>query len=309
MTVEHRRGLLFAALTAFTWSILAIAVKVALQSASSETIVFYRFAFASIGLASYFLIASPKSFKILFSPPILAIACGVCLSINYIGFMKAIDLTSPSNAQVLIQIAPMLLIFSGIIFFKERPSLRQYSGFLLAFLGFSLFFRDQLALALSKRHLYLEGNLWVLLAAVTWACYGTFQKMLTRKWQPQEINLLIYVLSTAITLPLADFSVIVSWETSTWLLMSFLGINTLIAYGSLGIALKHAPASQVSIIITLNPLLTLLFMKILEKMAVTWIKPEQISHIGYLGAFLVVAGAITVVYRRSQPLASKPSLN
>ena len=63
----------------------------------------------------------------------------------------------------------------------------------------------------------------------------------------------------------------------------------------MGIALELAPASQVSMVITCNPILTLIFMKILSFNNVDWIKPDQVSIFGYLGAALVIIGILLVV--------------
>ena len=76
-----------------------------------------------------------------------------------------------------------------------------------------------------------------------------------------------------------------------WSLLLVLGLNTLIAYGLFGVALKLAPASQVSIIITLNPILTLAIIAV-GGAYFSFIPEEPISATGYLGAALVMTGVI-----------------
>ena len=69
-----------------------------------------------------------------------------------------------------------------------------------------------------------------------------------------------------------------------------LGLNTLFAYGFLTYALRQAPAHKVSIIITMNPLLTVVIMKILFLMKVSWVDAENTGLSGGLGALSVFAG-------------------
>lgn len=137
---ERSIGLLCATTTALCWAVLAIGLKYALQFADSGTIVWFRMIVASLLLVTYYLIKKPDHLKILKQLPMLGVVAGLCLSANYYGYMKGVELTSPSNAQIMIQMAPMSLILIGIFYFRERPSPLQGLGFGLAALGFSLFF-------------------------------------------------------------------------------------------------------------------------------------------------------------------------
>ena len=50
-------------------------------------------------------------------------------------------------------------------------------------------------------------------------------------------------------------------------------------------------------IITINPLITMLIMAALTYFEVTWISPEKVGWSGYLGAVFVILGVIMVVSR------------
>jgi len=89
-----------------------------------------------------------------------------------------------------------------------------------------------------------------------------------------------------------------------WILLIFLGINTLIAYGSLAAALKYIEANKVSIIITLNPIITFVAMFVLDLLNVAWIDPENINFYGFIGALAVLAGVILAVRK---PASKKKS--
>ena len=74
-----------------------------------------------------------------------------------------------------------------------------------------------------------------------------------------------------------------------------IALNTLIAYGSLAMAFKFLEANKISMIVTLNPIITFIFMGILATIEVSWIEPEILSIKGMIAAFLVIFGAIMAV--------------
>jgi drug/metabolite transporter (DMT)-like permease len=130
--------------------------------------------------------------------------------------------------------------------------------------------------------------------------WAALQKVLMRRGhRPQSLNLLTYGVAAVVFLPLADGSTLAGLGFGGWVLLVFLGVNTLLAYGAMGEALQDAPANQVSIIITLNPLLTLALLALMRALDVTWIDPEPVSATGYLGAACMLAGVILVVRRRA----------
>ena len=65
-------------------------------------------------------------------------------------------------------------------------------------------------------------------------------------------------------------------------------------------AMRLIPASKVSLIITCNPLLTILMMDLMAVYGLDFITPEPLEWRGYLGALLVVAGVVTAVSLKSK---------
>ncbi len=282
-------------ITAVLWGILAIVLKYALQRFSGNTIIWFRFTFSFVLLAAYYVIHRPQFFEIFKKPPVLGIVAGVAVGGNYLGFTTGVALTSPSNTQILIQIAPLLVAIFGVVYFKERLTILQKSGFLLAAAGFLLFYRDQLQnLVISSRQ-YTIGNLWIIFGAVVWAVFAVCQKYLVRFWAPQQTNLLIYLVAAMVFSPLAVFHEFQALTLADWLTLIFLGANTLVAYGTLSEALKLLPANQVSAIIVLNPLITLLVAGVLSFQKLPWLSSESITLLGYAGALLLLAGVGLVV--------------
>jgi drug/metabolite transporter (DMT)-like permease len=292
---NHSKGLMMISITAVLWGILAIVLKYALQRFSGNTIIWFRFTFSFVFLAGYYLVHRPQFFEILIKPPILGILAGLAMAGNYLGFTSGVALTSPSNAQILIQISPLLVAVVGVVYFKEHLTLLQKSGFGIAVAGFLLFYWDQLHHLVISSQQYSRGNVWIIFAAITWACFAVSQKLLVRIWTPQQTNLLIYLVAAMVFSPLATFHEFKGLALSDWLTLIFLGANTLIAYGTLGEALKLLPANQVSAIIVLNPLITLIVVGALSDQQLPWLSSESTTAIGYAGALLLLAGVGLVV--------------
>ena len=243
-----------------------------------------------------------EQISILKKPPILGLTAGMLIAFNYFGFMKGIELTTASNAQIMIQLAPMGFVILSILALGERPNFRQSLGMLTALLGFAFFFWDQILVSVEQIGAFREGNYWIIGAAVSWSFFAYFQKLVLKTYRPQQFNLLIYGVSALCLLPTATLSELTPMQPVHWFLIAFLSLNTIIAYGAFSEALQRIPASHVSMIISVNPLVTLAIMAYLSYLQVSWIKAEPVHWRGYLGALLVVIGVITTVTSR-KPLS------
>ena len=288
-------GILYASTAALFWGFLAIFMKVTLNTVEPVVVVWFRFVIAFVLLFSYFLVRDRQKLSIIKKPPILIILAAVFLTVNYLGFANGVNLTSPGNAQIFIQLGPISLAIVGIVIFKERLSIRQMLGFFVAGAGLSFFFRDQLKNILGNEDVYIAGVLWLILAALAWTGYASLQKKLVQKFHAQQLNLIIFGLPVLILLPTIDFSGFVDLTPGLWMLLIFLGINTIIAYGCLAEAFKYTEANKISVIITLNPIITFVAMSILGSTDLDWIDPEILTIYGIIGAMLVIFGVIMVV--------------
>ena len=295
---NHTKGIIYAAITAFFWGFLAIALKLAVQEVDPKTIVWFRFFTAFVLLAVWLSLKNPSSFKILIKPPLLLVFAALALSWNYLGFMLGIHYTTPSNAQLFIQTGPIMLAIAGFAIFKEKINRNQIIGFAIAIVGFSFFYNDQLSAYFGGQEKYNQGVLFVISGAIAWAIYAILQKKLVGKHSVQNLNLFLFGLPSIIYLPFVDFSLVFQLHWSWWLLLFFLGANTFIAYTSLAQALKYTEANKVSIIIIINPVITFITMGILTRLDVSWMEHERFSLVTILGATLVIGGAILVSRKR-----------
>ena len=138
---------------------------------------------------------------------------------------------------------------------------------------------------------YLLGVALTIGAAVLWSIYGLAQKQLLKDFQAQDVLLLICLSGTIVLLPLAEPGQLQHLDMIQLLLLAFCGLNTIVAYGCFVLAMTHWQATRVSAVITLAPLMTLLFTVLLNEGLRISVPAEPMDWLSYIGAVLVVAGA------------------
>ncbi len=295
---DNSKGLLYAGFTALLWGFLAIALKVSLYDLNPVSVVWFRFSVAFTLLLIIMGFSGRMRKKIIQRPPWQVFVAAAFLGLNYLGFITGISKTSPSNAQVFIQIGPVSLAFAGLIIFREKLSWKHAVGFFLLAGGFWLFYSEQSDVAGTRTSGYTSGIISIMLGGLSWAVFSVIQKFLVKKRDPNFLNLMIYGFCSIMFLPFVEFDRFSSLDTGDWLLLIFLGVNTLLAYGSLALALKYTEANKISVIITLNPVITFIVMAILSEAAVTWIAAEHFTLLSIAGAGIVFTGASIVVMTR-----------
>jgi drug/metabolite transporter (DMT)-like permease len=306
MILTYRfKGIFFASITAFLWGFLAIALKVSLNDLSPVDITWIRFIIAFILLTLYYGIFDYSQLGIIKNPPLLLLGAAICLGLNYLGFITGIKYTSPAVAQVFIQIGPVLLALSGFIVYKEKVTFLQLTGLIIVVFGLILFYNEQLSGISIDKKIFNTGIIWVIFGAVAWSGYAVIQKKLVQSYPPMQLNIIIFGLPALLYSPFVSYNVLLKISPEYWLLLIFLGLNTLAAYGSLAMALKYIQANKVSVIITQNPVITFLAMAILAELEVSWIAPEHFTFLTIIGAILVISGAVLTVFTRGKNIFNR----
>ena len=298
-TGRWRLGLLLALVTASLWATLPVALKVALEQLDPYTLTWARFAFAAVVLGAW--LAWRRGFAAFRGLPsrgwgLLALA-GAMLIGNYVFYLLGLHHTTPANAQLLIQAAPLLMAVGGILVFGERYNAAQWFGLAAIVAGLVMFFRDQSA-APPPGMRYAWGSFLVLVGALVWAIYAMAQKQLLQRLSSAQILVVIYAIATIVLLPFADFGALARLDGFHALALGYCAINTLGAYGAFAEALAHWEASRVSVVLALTPLLTVGTVELAHWLSPGLVAPERIALWGWIGAALVVAGsAITSLMR------------
>ncbi|MCB8994811.1 MAG: DMT family transporter [Bacteroidales bacterium] len=299
-TQAESKGLAYAWLTALLWGVLAIALKFSVGSLSPVTVVWFRFSFSFIVLLIWMLIFDRKDISLLRRPPIVVLIAALFLGLNYLGFITGVKYTSPSNAQVFIQFGTLGFALAGIFIYKEKVGWKHILGFSMVISGIALFYYEQLASLKGLNGEYTKGILLISGGGIAWAVFASIQKGLVTKLGTNQLNLVIYAFCSLLFLPFINFHQLLQQNLIEWTVLIFLGLNTVLAYGFLAIAIKYATATKVSVIITLNPIMTFAGMAFLGAMEVSWIEPEHFNLLSIIGAGIVLAGVIITILSRKK---------
>jgi drug/metabolite transporter (DMT)-like permease len=301
MTLHHssgnwRLGLGLSLVTVFLWGVLPVGLAITVQVLDSYTIVWFRFlfAFAILGIYLGSKRQLPPIIKLQAIPIWLMTIAIFGLAANYLFFLQGLAQTSPSNAEVIIQLAGVLMGLGGLVIFKERYRLIQWVGLGVLILGFSVFFHAQFKLLVNASQTYLIGSAIIALGAITWAAYSLAQKQLLQKLSSFQIMWLIYGSCTLLFTPFAQPQLLLDLDLLHLSALLFCALNTLIAYGAFAESLEHWEASRVSAVIALAPIVTLIAMPLVNSLFPSLVPPEHITPMGIAGAALVVAGSVSI---------------
>jgi drug/metabolite transporter (DMT)-like permease len=296
-------GLALAATCTLAWGMLPVALSVVLRKLDPVTITWFRFGVSALLLAAVLERrgALPALGGLGRRGWTLLGAATLGLLANYLGFLIGLELTTPANIQVLMQLSPLMLAAGGVFLFRERPTRVQLSGFGVLMLGLGLFFRDQLSAMGDRSDRYMLGSAVAVGASLAWAIYGLAQKQLLTRLPSQAIMLCVYA-GCALALTLAArpirLTALTPWE---WGALLFCALNTVVAYGAFSASLEHVEASRVGAVISLTPVTTLGFIALADVLWPGLLVAEHLSLITLLGALIVVAGSVLASLGAADP--------
>lgn len=297
---QWRFGLALSLLTTFLWGILPLGLAIILQALDVYTVTWYRFLIAFIMLSGYLSYQKklPDIRKFRFLSWSLLLIATIGLAGNYGLFLTGLDVTSPTNAEVLIQISPVLMGLGALIIFKERYTFLQGLGLGVLTLGFSLFFHEQLRILVTASNQYLWGSSLLVGAAISWAIYALAQKQLLQQLPSYQIMWFIYGSCTILYLPIATPTAIFTLTPFQLVILLFCGLNTFVAYGCFAESLEHWEASRVSAVLALAPIITLISVDICALLFPLLLKPEHFTFLAVTGAIFVVIGSMMIALGR-----------
>ena len=290
-----RLGFALALTTAVLWGMLPIALKVVLAGMDVWTITWWRLAASMLALGAFLAWRGqlPRLRDAGRAGLMLLGVALVTLVANYVLYLLALDHTTPSIAQIVIQLAPILLLLGGVFVFHERFAARQWFGLVMLGAGLLLFFNHRLPeLARLSEGLGL-GVMLMVISAVAWAVYGLAQKQLLLHFTARQVLWMLYVGASIALLPAATPAAIVDLDGAQLGMLAFCCANTLIAYGAFGEALHYWDVSRVSAVLSTAPLFTIGAMWLVEHAGFSLLAPEGLNTLSIVGALAVVAGSMT----------------
>lgn len=282
------------------WGVLPIALKGIMQTLDPVTTTFFRFAIAAFIITPYLFARNKLVNKHKFNSPklFLQLLCaGILLTANYALYIFGLERTTAEAAQVMMQLAPVLLLLSGVWIFKERFSPVQWIGFATFVSGLLMFFSPRFDDIFTHLNDYGIGLLMLASAAITWVGYAVIQKLLIKEFNAEETMLVFYWIGALAFLPFSNFTLLVDLTLLQWTLVIFCGLNTLVAYGCFSEALMHIEASRVSAVIAMTPLITVFFV---QSVPFAGVVAEPIGLVTIIGAVCVVSGSLVTATMKNK---------
>ncbi len=265
-TYPRGRAVLLLFVTAILWSTSGILIKIIDWQPMS--ILAGRSALA-IGVFVIYL----RNTKWRFNRVIILGAVACCVTqLLYITSMK---MTTAANAIFLQYTGPIYVILLGALFLRERPTRTDWFTLVLILAGLGFFFGDELSL--DGR----IGNLLAILSGVTMAIMTVCLRS-QKDGSPGLAILLAHIMGAVIGLPSMLRE---SFALQNVAIMSFLGIVQIgIAFALYSTAIKHVPALEATLIVTLEPILNPLW--------VFLVIGEAPGPLALLGGILVIGAVV-----------------
>ena len=294
MDPTNRLAQIETAIAIALWAISFPLIKLALQDVSPLTLIVVRF---SLGGSLLFIIAgqqklwSSLQWKDL---PAMTLLGLVGVTLHQLLQVNG-QLTSAAGAAAfLASTAPVFIVLLGAVFLRERLTLLQSSGVLLATSGAAVVSTNGMSNWFSGGEFITQGSLLVLASAVIWAVYSILNRIVGFN-RPAIITASVMMLVGVLFcfpfwiqqegwLELAHLPLV------TWLNLLVIGILcTGIAHLIYTQALRHAPASSLAAIQNIEPVIAVIAAAILVG--------EHIHPALITGGGLILAG----VYLAERP--------
>ena len=294
-------GLLLISVAVLSWGTLPVALKLSTPFIDPITLTWFRFLFALvISFILQLMFKQLGQFKGLTAKAwCLLLVASICSVLNYVTFVYALEHLTPGQAQLNFQTAPFFLAFGGILFFKERLTAIQMTGFATLALGMLLFFHPYLDFSgdikSNTPQLWL-GILIIQFSALSWTSYALIQKVLVKQISPNNILLFIYLFGVIAMLPFCDFSNAGNFNNYQWTIIFYAAINTLLAYGCFAQSMKFLSTAQTGAMISLTPILSLAASNWAAQIP-SWqniIVPAPIDALSVIGVALVIFAVIAI---------------
>ncbi|MBW8191561.1 DMT family transporter [Neiella marina] len=287
-------GFSLALLTCVMWGLLPIALKDVLADVDPYTITFFRFMSSGLILACWLGarggLPKPKQLNRTITL-LLFVACSG-LSLNYGSYLIGLDYLEPKSAQVVIQLAPFLLLIGSVVWFKEQFTRWQAMGALTLLVGLGLFFNQRLEQLFAGGNDYSAGVLWIVFAAVTWAAYALIQKGLLRHFSSVQLMMIFNLFGGVVFMFVASPSQVLVLSTWQWAMLIFCCLNTVIAYGAFAEAMAHWQSSKVSAVLAITPLVTIVTIDFLALVLPEHYQTLHLNALAMIGAGMVIIGSI-----------------
>jgi drug/metabolite transporter (DMT)-like permease len=270
------------------WGTSFVATKTVLYEIKPLTVIILRLIFAII-LLTTIAFYTRRSFSINLKNHgwifILALIAVFHLGIQVTG----LQYTTASNTGWIIGTAPVFMAILGFMIYKEKITLLQFGGILIAVLGLLLLIGkgDILNIGLIKN----KGDLLVLGSAFTWGVYSMVNKKISLSYSPLMTILYLFIMMAIIIIPLnlntETIQSVINLSSIGWIAVIFLGLFCSgVAYVIWAQALRDMESAKVGAFLYLEPLVTVI--------AAWFFLNEVITLMMIISGILITVGVIFV---------------
>lgn len=270
---------LFVLLVTVIWGASFSVVKVGLEEL--PPILFVALRFLIVAIPAIFLVPFPKN--AMWS----VIAVGTLIGIVKFGllFIAMKQDAGASISSLLLQAQVFFTILLSYFLFKEKVSLSQLIGMMIAAIGFGAFFLSV------GENITLTGLILVTSASLAWAAANLVMKKL------EAVNLFYFMVWMSAIPPIPLLTLSFFYETSSpllilsdlslkaWFAVAYMGyFSTLLAYALWGYLLNRYTAVVITPFALLIPILGIFI-------AMLWLG-ERLSTLEIFGTLCVIAGLL-----------------
>jgi drug/metabolite transporter (DMT)-like permease len=228
----------------------------------------------------------------------LLVVAALCLWLNQLAFVYALQKTSASTIALILGATPIFAALIGITFGRERLSRKFWIAAAISFVGVGL-------VAVGSPSGFsgdLRGNLLGVAAGATWAGYSVAIAPLMERYSASRISAVVlslaWVLIALVGLPqTADQDYALGWEV--WSLVVFATLGPLVLTNVLWFrSLHRIGASRATLVANLQPFVAAVFALVLLS--------EEMTLLQILGGILIGSGILVARRRRVPPAAPFP---
>jgi O-acetylserine/cysteine efflux transporter len=271
------KSISFALIVVLIWGVNFSVIKFGLEEL--PPILFSSLRFFIVAIPAVFFIPFPKTsvWNVL--------GVGVFLGVLKFSFLFIAmkEDASAGISSLLLQAQVIFTIILSMIIFKEKITIAQSIGMLIALIGFGFFFFTV------DTNITLLGIVLILCASIFWSVSNVIMK------QIKDVNLLHFMVWVSLIPPLPLFilsyfyesheplTLLLNSSVKTWASVAYTGyISTLVAFAIWGWLLKNYNSAVVTPFALAIPVVGIISSNILLN--------EQLNHIETLGAMLILFG-------------------
>ena len=166
------------------WGTNFVVLKAALPTMHAQALNFFRMVASLLAVASVHMWASRQLgqgvFELLKLHPVKVIATGILgYTVYQIAFILGLDGTTAGSAALIMASSPVWTAILAVLMGLERLALKAWGGLFVSLAGvaFIILSGQEVSLGVDA----LKGNLIMLVAAVCWASYTTFNRPLLKR--------------------------------------------------------------------------------------------------------------------------------